>query len=247
MQPDPAPLPRGLPFEVRAVHVADEPMPLARARNAAAAAATGDVLIFLDVDCVPSPSLVAAYALALREEDACLMGEVRYLPGGATDGADLAGLLAAGERHPSKPEPPEAGTAPEPDYGELWGLSFALRASAFARTGGLDEAYAGYGAEETDFARRLQAAGVPLRRCGAALAFHQHHPVHVPPLHHFDHILRNARLFRERWGEWCMSYWLGQFEAAGLIRLGEDEIEVVRAPTPTEVAATRMPDDVLFS
>lgn len=247
MQAEASPLPPDLPFEVRAVHVTDEPMPLAKARNAAAQAASGDVLIFLDVDCVPSPTLCMAYTAALLEIDACLMGEVRYLPEGGADGADLSALLSIGERHPSKPEPPEAGTAPEPDYGELWGLSFALRAEAFARTGGLDEVYVGYGAEETDFARRLEAARVPLRRCGAALAFHQYHDVHVPPLHHFDHILRNAKLFRERWGEWCMGYWLGQFEEAGYVALGEDDIEVLRVPSPAEIDASRAPAGTLFS
>ncbi len=247
MQEEEAPLPDGLPFAVKAVHVTDDPMPLARARNEAARAASGDVLVFLDVDCVPSPSLVMAYTAALLEEDACLMGEVRYLAAGDTDGAGLADLLEAGRRHPSKPEPPEAGSAPEPDYGELWGLSFALRREAFWRTGGLDEAYVGYGAEETDFARRLEAAKVPLRRCGAALAFHQHHDVHVPPLHHFDHILRNAKLFKERWGEWPMDYWLGQFQERGFVVWYEDDIEVVRPPTPAEVEASKAPPGTLFS
>ena len=45
----------------------DGELPLARARNAAAAAALergADLLVFLDVDCVPSPGLVAGYERA---------------------------------------------------------------------------------------------------------------------------------------------------------------------------------------
>ncbi|WP_238258633.1 glycosyltransferase, partial [Methylorubrum podarium] len=68
MQPDRAPdLPDpGCP--VRHLHVPGEPMPLAAARNRAAAAAAGDVLVFLDVDCIPGPTLVAAYAEAAAAE-----------------------------------------------------------------------------------------------------------------------------------------------------------------------------------
>ena len=249
MQDTPHPLPDGLPFEVRICFAAadDEPMPLAAARNCAAHAATGDMLIFLDVDCVPSPSLVLAYALGLREHDACLMGDVLYLPEGATRGADAQRLDELGVRHPAKPAPPETGARIEPDYGELWGLSFALRRDAFERCGGLDERFVGYGAEETDFARTLEAAGVPLMRIGGARAYHQHHAVRTPPLHHFDDIVRNAGLFRKKWGDWPMGYWLGQFEDAGLIARSDDQIEVLRRPGTAEIDAAAAPPGTLFS
>ena len=247
MQPEAHPMPEGLPFEVREVFCRGEPMPLAAARNAAAAAATGDGLVFLDVDCVPSPSLVMAYWAALREAEGCFMGEVFYLPEGAADGADAARLDALGTRHPSKPVPPETGHVPEPDYGELWGLSFALPAATFRRAGGLDERFVGYGAEETDFARTLEARGVPLYRLGGARAYHQHHAVHVPPLHHFADIVRNAGLFRAKWGDWPMGYWLGQFERDGLIERRDDRIDVLREPTRAEVEASRAPPGTLFS
>lgn len=247
MQAEAHPLPDGLPFEVRPTFCDDDPMPLAAARNAAAEAATGDVLIFLDVDCVPSPTLVMAYALALQDTDACLMGEVFYLPEGATSGADVGTLDRAGTRHPSKPVPPETGLAPEPDYGELWGLSFALRTDTFAALGGLDERFTGYGAEETDFARKLEAASVPLMRCGGARAYHQHHAVHTPPLHHFGDIVRNAQVFRAKWGDWPMDYWLGQFERDGLIARDGARIDVLREPSPAEIVASKAPPGTLFS
>ena len=247
MQDEPHALPEGLPFEVRICFSTGDPMPLAGARNCAAQAASGDTLIFLDVDCIPSPSLVMAYALALRDHDACLMGDVLYLPEGATRGADARALDAAGRRHPSKPAPPETGAVPEPDYGELWGLSFALRRDTFERCGGLDERFEGYGAEETDFARTLEASRVPLMRIGGARAYHQHHPVRTPPLHHFDDIVRNASLFREKWGDWPMGYWLGQFEEAGLIAREGDRIDVLRRPAPAEIDAALAPPGTLFS
>lgn len=99
-----------------------------------------------------------------------------------------------------------------------------------------------------DFAWRLAAAGIPMAWVGGAMAYHQHHAVHIPPLHQFGAILRNATRFRARWGRWCMDYWLGQFADMHLIRWSPDTeaIELLREPTAAEVAASRR-EDALFS
>ncbi|WP_420393532.1 glycosyltransferase family 2 protein [Acuticoccus sp.] len=236
------------PFPVRTVVVPGERLPLAAARNAAANLASGSGLVFLDVDCVPAPGLLATYADHLAAVDGCLMGEVRYLPFVPGVPLDLAKLYAAGVRHPAKPAPPPTGLAREEDYGELWGLSFALRRTAFVRVGGFDEGYVGYGSEETDFARRLEAAGVPLYRVAGALAFHQHHAVHVPPLQHFADIVANARRYHRAWGRWSMEYWLGQLAERSYVRwrADGDDLTVLRTPTCDEVTASAVPD-ALFS
>lgn len=248
MQPEPAPdLPDpGCP--VRHLHVPGEPMPLAAARNRAAAAARGERLIFLDVDCIPGPNLVAAYAEAQAE--ALLLGEVLYLPENAVEpGLDYAALDRLGQVHPARPPIPEAGSRPEPNPTELWGLSFSLPAEAYARVGGMDEGFTGYGAEESDFAMRLAASGLPTHWIAGARAYHQHHPVHVPPLHQFEHILRNAARFHARHGRWCMEYWLGQFREAGFIAWDPDgpTLERLATPSPAEIAAARQPGTRLFS
>ncbi len=82
MQPEPAPdLPdAGCP--VRHILVPGEAMPLAAARNRAASAASADLLVFLDVDCIPSPTLIEAYAEAAATARGLFLGEVRYLPPG---------------------------------------------------------------------------------------------------------------------------------------------------------------------
>ncbi len=247
MQPEPAPdLPDpGCP--VRHLPVPGEPMPLAAARNRAAEAASGDLLIFLDVDCIPGAGLVAAYAGAAARVDGLFLGEVLYLPPGAVP-RDEAGLDRLGRIHPARPPIPAAGLRPEPDSGQLWGLSFALPARAWGAVGGMDEAYAGYGGEETDLAARLTRSGLPTYWVAGARAYHQHHPVHVPPLQHFAPILANAARFRARHGRWCMTYWLGQFRDAGLIAWEDDDeaIRLVRPPTEAEIAASLRPD-ALFS
>ncbi|WP_206362012.1 glycosyltransferase family 2 protein [Sphingomonas montana] len=237
-----------LPLPVRTVLVPGDPMPLARARNRAVATATGDLLILLDVDCIPTPTLVESYARAAESMDAIFLGEVRYLPAGAvTLPLDYAALGRLGRRHPAKPAPPETGIRAEADHGELWGLSFALSRSTWERSGGMDERYVGYGGEETDFAASLAAAAVPMFWVGGARAYHQHHSVHIPPYQHFDPIVRNAMLFRAKWGRWCMDYWLGQFVERGLIAVTGDRIAILRHPTADEIAAARQPDDILFS
>ena len=251
MQPEPIPdLPDpGCP--VRHLHVPGEPMPLAAARNRAAEAAAGDLLIFLDVDCIPASGLVGAYAAAGAE--GLLLGEVLYLPpeaGPALDAPDLddAALDRLGRPHPARPKVPETGLRREPDPGQLWGLSFALPARAWRAVGGMDEGFTGYGGEETDFAARLAATGLPTDWVAGARAYHQHHPVHVPPLQHFAPILANAARFRARHGRWCRTYSLGQFRAAGLIEWDDaaPAIRVIRPPTAPEIAASRRPD-ALFS
>ena len=244
-----------MPFPVKTLLVPGHRLPLAAARNRAALVANGRTLIFLDVDCIPGPNLIAAYANAVRDTGGCVMGETRYL-GPETLGARgdkpvppgaFNRLWAAATRHPARMDGTQVdGLTPLSDYGELWGLSFALPKLQFLACGGFDETFVGYGAEETDFARSLQEADVPLHFEPRARAVHQWHPVHVPPVQHFEDIVANAIRFRRKRGEWCMDYWLDQFERDGYIRRGE-KIEVLRRPTADELRLSRQPDDVRFS
>lgn len=235
---------------VRHLHVSGESMPLAASRNLAAEAAASDLLIFLDVDCIPSAGLVEAYGTAAERQEGLFLGEVLYLPEGAVGAEiDYGRLDAVGRVHPSKPPVPAAGIRLEPDCGELWGLSFALPKRRYAAIGGMEEGFVGYGGEETDFAARLSASGLDFFWTAGARAYHQHHAVSVPPLHQFASILRNATLFHARHGRWCMTYWLGQFRDAGFIDWmpQSQRIVVLRPPNADEIQACRKSGDVLFS
>jgi N-acetylglucosaminyl-diphospho-decaprenol L-rhamnosyltransferase len=198
-------------------------LPVAAARNLGAQtalAAGADVLVFLDVDCVPAPDLIAAYeaaAASLELSGDILCGPVSYLPPAPATGYDLDTIAGLADPHPARPAPEPGAVVRGGDHDLFWSLSFAVTASTWRRIGGFDEAYVGYGGEDTDFAATAAARGIELAWVGAARAFHQHHPVESPPVSHLDDILRNAALFHSRWGRWPMGGWLSAFEQSGLI------------------------------
>jgi N-acetylglucosaminyl-diphospho-decaprenol L-rhamnosyltransferase len=212
----------------------DGELPLARARNAAAAAAIergAELLVLLDVDCVPSPGLLAAYERAAREVagdgdadapgPALLCGAVTYLPEGVRvrTGADLDRLPALTRPHPARPAPApgEVRRAEESQWWLFWSLSFATTARDWRRFGGFCEEYRGYGGEDTDVAASVRALGGSLSWVGGADAFHQHHPTQDPPVQHLDAILRNVEVFQRRWGWYPMGGWLERFRELGLV------------------------------
>jgi GT2 family glycosyltransferase len=217
-----AALPPSLTREVRLLPVADgAPLPLATARNAAIAA-LGDVdlAILVDVDCIPHPQLVARYLAAdawAADRPHLLAGPVGHLPPGRPAGTRLGPDDMAAARVRGRPVPGDAEIRPEPRHELFWSLSFAVRPATHARIGGFDEAYRGYGAEDTDYARRAARAGVALAWAGGAWAYHQDHGPSGPVREHVEDIVRNARVFHERWGVWPMEGWLERLAAEGLV------------------------------
>ncbi|MDF9714650.1 galactosyltransferase-related protein [Nocardioides sp. ChNu-99] len=209
------------------LHVDADPaaLPVAAGRNRAAEAAIAagaEVLVFLDVDCLVAPGTVGAYERAVAARpDALWSGPVTYLPAEARP-YRLDALADLDDPHPARPAPAPGERVPEPRWELFWSLSFALHADAWRATGGFDEAYAGYGAEDTDFGQRAARAGLELWWDGSARAYHQHHPVSRPPVEHAAAIVRNGRVFHERWGWWPMSGWLEEMAALGVVRRDGD-------------------------
>ncbi|MFJ8621982.1 glycosyltransferase family 2 protein [Kitasatospora sp. NPDC093550] len=201
-------------------------LPLAAARNQGARRAlreAADVLVFLDVDCIPSGGLLHRYtrSLALTGGTGVHCGPVAYLPPAPADGYPVTGLADLARPHPARPAPLPGHVllGGDEDYLLFWSLSFALTARTWRTVGGFCEDYTGYGGEDTDFGQLLRRSGVPLYWTGGATAFHQHHAVEDPPVRHLDSILRNAALFHRRWGWWPMEGWLQAFEALGMAHL----------------------------
>jgi GT2 family glycosyltransferase len=215
----------------------DGALPLAAARNLGATTALGlgvDTLVFLDVDCLPGPDAIGAYADAASRpgtRERLLCGPVTYLPPAPAAGYSLEHLAEADAPHPARPAPAPGEIELGGPHELFWSLSFALHGDTWRRIGGFCERYTGYGGEDTDFAFTARAHGVDLAWIGSARAYHQHHPVHSPPTEHLDDILRNARVFHARWGEWPMRGWLDAFEQQGLVRA------IRPTPAPPESAA----------
>lgn len=239
MQADTYTLP-DTPFPVRQVMMGSTGIPLAAARNRAACEAVGELLIFLDVDCIPHPSLVGDYRAAAAVQSGVLMGEVGYLPNTApTDALDFAAFERLAVQHSERAGPPPGQIGICTDYRCFWSLNFAMPSHDFASVGGFDETFDGYGGEDTDFGRSFVTAGVPLSWVRGAKAFHQYHPHHMPPVHHLDSVLANAHRFQQKWGEPTMEHWLRAFQLMELIKHDGEKWVKRRDPGETELALTR--------
>jgi GT2 family glycosyltransferase len=228
------------PFPVHILHCDQPGLPLAAARNMAARAATADILLFLDVDCIPMRQLVGTIAEVARDQDALICAEILYLgPDDARGDWDEADLMQGAAGHPVRVFPAH-GFREESNAGLFWSLAFAIRRDRFFALKGFDEGFTGYGAEDTDFGFRAQAAGLPLLFLGGAGAFHQYHAIFDPPLQHLGDIVRNARLFHQRWRFWPMDGWLTAFERAGLVARSQGGITILRHPEQEEIDRARI-------
>lgn len=247
MQPDLYDALPACPFPVRQIRVGGDGLPLARARNAVAAAARGDILAFVDVDCVPHPEFVADYAAVAGAGQGLFMGEVLYLPGGFPDPLDVSRSDQAGARHSDRRGPPAGAPERCADYRCFWSLNFALSAQDWRASGGFDERYVGYGGEDTDFARGLDARSIPIWWSRGARVYHQHHPHCMPPVHHIASVMRNADLFASKWGHRTMEHWLYAFQLMGLIENGPDGLKLLREPAESDYALCRQHADMPYA
>lgn len=232
------------PFPIRQIMLGGRTIPLAAARNRAADEASGDLLAFLDVDCIPNPSLLGNYAAAAKQLDGVMMGEVAYLPKGATaDGIDFDEFDRVGVKHSERPGPPEGAWRECEDYRCFWSLNFALTKRAFDAIGGFDEDFVGYGGEDTDFGRSIVETGHRLWWLKGAKAYHQYHPHHMPPVHHLDSVLDNAMTFARKWGSPTMQHWLRAFVLMGLLERTDNGWRKIREPGEADLALTRQQED----
>ena len=246
--------PGSFPLKTSIVTIPGAELQRAAARNIATLKARGENLLFLDVNCLPAPTLVESYEEALKAEPrAVFMGEVFYLP-------ELPSSLyprceAATELHNlaiaqkgTRPFPNEHWEK-ETDHDELSGLSFAITKRQFLGLGAFDEGYVGFGAEEKDFARRLEASQVPLFRLANAAAYYQYHEIAARPSLEFGSVIANAQRYFRQWGEWCMDCTLRQFAEHGLISWDEksDSIKILRRPTDEEINRAKIGRNVMCS
>ncbi|WP_375492068.1 glycosyltransferase [uncultured Jatrophihabitans sp.] len=227
-------------------------LPVAAARNRGAGTALqhdAELLVFLDVDCIPAPDLLGRYRDAVTARpDAVISGPVTYLPQ-STLAWTHERLASARNPHEARPDPAD-GVLIDLAAQLFWSLSFAVAAPTWLATGGFYEGYVGYGGEDTDFAVTADTHGVPLLMAGGADAFHQHHPAADPPVAHLDDIVRNSHVYARRHSTLPMGGWLAGFRDRGLLGAAgdlprrADPVRVVTVPAWHEYLDAVVPGTV---
>jgi GT2 family glycosyltransferase len=225
--PDGIAIPDGLNGSI---HVSDEPheLPLAAARNRGIAATETDNVIFIDVDCIVSPTLFATMLMALQAGNVVTAYPL-YLPI-VPDTGNYSNLKHRAVPHPARARIPVGQPV---HHLQFWSLLFAVQKQTFDAIGGFDESFVGYGAEDTDFAMTFHQAGVKLIFV-YDYVLHQYHAKYDPPLNYFDSILENAKRYQQKWNVLPMQRWLKGFEEMGLIKIDQADHIITVRQKPTD-------------
>lgn len=186
----------GAPFPLRHVYQPDEGFRKSRVLNAAVRESRSVYLIFADEDCVPHRHFVRAH-WEHRSPRTVLCGR-RVLLSRELSKAVTTQQVAAGQLErfsPSKVMDALLGRGSHWDEAipvtvpflhqllfrrepGILGSNFSLGKSLFEEIDGFDEAFVGYGGEETDLERRLRLAGARFRWVTHRAI--QYHLYHVP-------------------------------------------------------------------
>ncbi|MCW8090968.1 glycosyltransferase family 2 protein [Alteromonas sp. ASW11-130] len=220
-------------FAIHHKFVANEPLPIAKARNKGFQACITDKIIYMDVDCICSPELFDGLLKSL-EKKRVVMPQVRYL-NSIPEHCDYHALTTQAAEDPAKPWLP---LNHDIGFENFSTLTFAINQADFDDVGGFDEAFHGYGVGDMDFASRCEAEGLSLYLIPEEV-LHQYHPTFDPPINHLFDIVNNASVFKRKWGRYPLEQYLKQFAEEGLINADYHEagLRVKRMPSQDEIYA----------
>lgn len=229
-------IPNGLNVSI---HLINDPhkLPLAAARNKGITATKTDNIIFIDVDCIVSPTLFTNLLISLKADN-IIAAYPLYLPFLPNTG-NYHELKNKAVTHPSRDQIPVA----EPvEHLQFWSLIFAIQKQTFEKIGGFDQSFIGYGAEDTDFAMMFHKAGIK-QIFVRDYVLHQYHDKHDPPLNYFDSIITNAMRYQQKWNVLPMQRWLKAFEKMGLITIDHaGDITVIQQPSDSQIKDSVSPN-----
>ncbi len=183
--PRPPELP-ALPIRCDVVRQEDRGFRAGAARNLGAAAADGELLVFLDGDTIPEPGYLAALSAAAPD------GGAGWLAVGRREHVDLAGyegrqvrawiegsdrpharlLTAPAWLREGYARTDNLRDAGEQDFRLVISAVLAVRRRLFQATGGFDQSMVGYGGEDWEFAWRCWLLGADFVHVPDAVAWH---------------------------------------------------------------------------
>lgn len=130
----------------------DHPVAAATARNIGAQVATGDILLFIDSDCIADPQLVANHLSRYRDGHPIVGGSI-VIESHDTYWRLCDNILAF---------TPFLAIMPAGERPYLPSLNLSLPRSIFTAVGGFDERFSGAAGEDIDLGFRLRARGYQL-------------------------------------------------------------------------------------
>lgn len=189
--------------------------------------AGAELLILLEVSCIPHPRFVAQLHEHLEAAEhpgptlwAPMVQRLRPAPPEGYEFTRLEEWVTDAEHHPVPPLRPELGDA-EVDPDQFSSPCLAITTADLEAVGGLCPDYVGGMGHDTDLAAAVTDTGGAVRLVPAATAYRRHQDPEDLDKAHLASATTDAHLFRSRWGRWPHASWLTELTEAGLLTLEE--------------------------